>query len=263
MLVLAADTGAAAVRSNFRIDQDALVGAVGAVAERVHSPGLRAGRRGAGLPDRGRAAPHRGAQPAAGRAGASRCRTRASCPARRSRSGPVRPAPDAVRALAGMLAAARRPVFVAGRGARGAGAELRTLAEASGALLATSAVAHGLFHQRSVGAGHLRRVRHPAGRRADHRRRPGRRLGLRAEHVDDAARRADRPGRAGGAGGPGRRRDRRQPAGRPRACSGTSEPPRPTCSPRFDGPRAGYRTEVGARRSLGAAAAGATSRSTT
>ncbi|MFD1234691.1 thiamine pyrophosphate-binding protein, partial [Pseudonocardia benzenivorans] len=39
MLVLAADTGGAAVRSNFRIDQDALVTAVGAVAERVHSPG--------------------------------------------------------------------------------------------------------------------------------------------------------------------------------------------------------------------------------
>ncbi|MFD1523925.1 thiamine pyrophosphate-binding protein, partial [Pseudonocardia yunnanensis] len=38
MLVLAADTGGAAVRSNFRIDQDALVEAVGAVAERVHSP---------------------------------------------------------------------------------------------------------------------------------------------------------------------------------------------------------------------------------
>ncbi len=38
MLVLAADTGAAAVRSNFRVDQDALARAVGAVPERVHSP---------------------------------------------------------------------------------------------------------------------------------------------------------------------------------------------------------------------------------
>jgi len=36
LLVLAADTPAAALRSNFRIDQDALVEAVGAVAERVH-----------------------------------------------------------------------------------------------------------------------------------------------------------------------------------------------------------------------------------
>ena len=45
-----------------------------------------------------------------------------------------------------MIAAAQRPVFVAGRGARAAGPELRELAAASGALLATSAVAHGLFH---------------------------------------------------------------------------------------------------------------------
>src|SRR6185436_3294546 len=33
---LAADTPAAQIRSNFRIDQDALVESVGAVAERVH-----------------------------------------------------------------------------------------------------------------------------------------------------------------------------------------------------------------------------------
>ncbi|MGH2949959.1 MAG: thiamine pyrophosphate-binding protein, partial [Solirubrobacteraceae bacterium] len=38
VLVLAADTPAAAVRSNFRIDQAGLVEAVGAVAERVHGP---------------------------------------------------------------------------------------------------------------------------------------------------------------------------------------------------------------------------------
>jgi len=43
------------------------------------------------------------------------------------------------------LWAARRPVFVAGRGARHAGAEIRALADRAGALLATSAVAHGLF----------------------------------------------------------------------------------------------------------------------
>jgi thiamine pyrophosphate-dependent acetolactate synthase large subunit-like protein len=37
LVVLAADTGAAAVRSNFRIDQGGLATAVGAVPERVHS----------------------------------------------------------------------------------------------------------------------------------------------------------------------------------------------------------------------------------
>src|ERR671922_870863 len=38
LLLLAADTPAAALRSNFRIDQAGLVEAVGAVAERVHGP---------------------------------------------------------------------------------------------------------------------------------------------------------------------------------------------------------------------------------
>jgi thiamine pyrophosphate-dependent acetolactate synthase large subunit-like protein len=49
--------------------------------------------------------------------------------------------------LAGALRRARRPVFVAGRGARiaGAGGDLSRLAGACGALLATSAAAKGLF----------------------------------------------------------------------------------------------------------------------
>src|SRR5882724_7086965 len=38
LLLLAADTAAAAIRSNFRIAQDQLVTAVGAIAERIHSP---------------------------------------------------------------------------------------------------------------------------------------------------------------------------------------------------------------------------------
>lgn len=58
---------------------------------------------------------------------------------------PVRPAAAAVSALVELLAAAERPVFVAGRGARHAKTELRALAHGCGALLATSAVAHGLF----------------------------------------------------------------------------------------------------------------------
>ena len=58
---------------------------------------------------------------------------------------PPAPAAEAVTALAGVLRAARRPVFIAGRGARGRAAELERLADACGALLATSAVAKGLF----------------------------------------------------------------------------------------------------------------------
>lgn len=144
MLVLAADTGAAAVRSNFRIDQSALVAAVGAVPERVHSAAsaaadtLRAyrtaveGRRTVvlNLPLDVQA------QPAPD----------AALPAPPAPLGPVRPAAAAVRELAALLVAARRPVFVAGRGARAAGPALRELAAAAGALLATSAVANGLFH---------------------------------------------------------------------------------------------------------------------
>jgi len=38
LLVLAADTAAAAVRSNFRIDQDSLAASVGALPRRVRSP---------------------------------------------------------------------------------------------------------------------------------------------------------------------------------------------------------------------------------
>jgi acetolactate synthase I/II/III large subunit len=58
-----------------------------------------------------------------------------------------RPAPDpeAVRELAGLLRRAERPVFIAGRGAREARAELIRVADRCGALLATSAVAKGLF----------------------------------------------------------------------------------------------------------------------
>jgi thiamine pyrophosphate-dependent acetolactate synthase large subunit-like protein len=55
--------------------------------------------------------------------------------------------PHDVERLAAALASAHRPVFVAGRGARGPGcrAALERLAERCGALLATSAVAKGLF----------------------------------------------------------------------------------------------------------------------
>ncbi|GAA4598745.1 thiamine pyrophosphate-binding protein [Planotetraspora phitsanulokensis] len=55
-------------------------------------------------------------------------------------------ASGALAELAGLLAAAERPVFVAGRGARGSRMELEALGERVGALFATSAVAKGHFH---------------------------------------------------------------------------------------------------------------------
>jgi thiamine pyrophosphate-dependent acetolactate synthase large subunit-like protein len=143
LLVLAAETAGAAVRSNFRVDQAALAAAVGAVPERVHSPAsamadlARAWRTAVterravvlGLPLDVQAAEFTGA---------------AEVPPMAEPAAPVA-SPAAVAELADVLAGARRPVFLAGRGARDAGAPLRALAERAGALLATSAVARGLF----------------------------------------------------------------------------------------------------------------------
>ncbi len=139
LLVLAAE--APEIRSNFHVDVAGLAAAVGAVPERLYSPA-------SALADARRAY-----ATALGR------RTvvlalplsvqSAACepeplPALR-RTYPPAPAAEAVTALAGVLRGARRPVFVAGRGARGRAAELVRLADACGALLATSAVAKGLF----------------------------------------------------------------------------------------------------------------------
>ena len=67
------------------------------------------------------------------------------------RTYPPGPSAEAVTAVAAVLRGASQPVFIAGRGARGragrasARAEIERLADACGALLATSAVAKGLF----------------------------------------------------------------------------------------------------------------------
>ncbi|MGP0224022.1 thiamine pyrophosphate-binding protein [Paenarthrobacter sp. NCHU4564] len=144
MIVLTADTQAAATRSNFKIDQDALALSVGAVAERIHSPAsavadtVRAFRTAVNerrtvvlsLPldiQSGTAADEVGA---------------AVVPV------PLKVRPDvaAVQQLVALIAGADRPVFVAGRGGRGAREEILALARHAGALVATSAVASGLFN---------------------------------------------------------------------------------------------------------------------
>jgi thiamine pyrophosphate-dependent acetolactate synthase large subunit-like protein len=145
MLVLAADTSAGAVRSNFRIDQAGLVAAVGALAERIHSAE-------SAMADLSRA-------------------WRTALTQRRAvvlnmpldvqasdllsepgidpwhQAHPAAPSPTDVGQAADLLQAARRPVVVAGRGAVIAGARnhLEALAERIGALLATSANGNGLF----------------------------------------------------------------------------------------------------------------------
>ena len=146
LLVLAAETGAPT--SNFFVDQAALAEAVGAVPERVHSAQtavadtVRAWSRAMrerrtvvlNLPlDIQAAAP---ANPTVER------------PQPRPAAAPAPAAEQSsVDELSRLLAAAERPVFIAGRGARLAHAReaLEELAEACGALLATSAVAKGFF----------------------------------------------------------------------------------------------------------------------
>ncbi|WP_150462816.1 thiamine pyrophosphate-binding protein [Nesterenkonia ebinurensis] len=143
MIVLTADTGTSAVLSNFRIDQDALARSVGAVAERVHTPTsavqdtVRAFRTAVldrrtvvlSVPTDVQASP----VPAAVDA------PLVPVPQK------VRPAAEAVAAVTDAFERAERPVIIAGRGGREAGAEVLALAETAGALTATSAAGHGLF----------------------------------------------------------------------------------------------------------------------
>ncbi|HTW05319.1 MAG TPA: thiamine pyrophosphate-binding protein [Streptosporangiaceae bacterium] len=145
LIVLAADVASSAVRSNFRIDVTALGRSVGAAVFRPRSPGFAvdetvrayrtalAGRRTVVL-----------ALPLDVQAGS--CTMPGSLPAV-GPAAPVAPSVSSVAALAEALAAARRPVFIAGRGARvsGARADLEMLGSRCGSLLATSAAAKGLF----------------------------------------------------------------------------------------------------------------------
>jgi acetolactate synthase I/II/III large subunit len=144
LLVLAADVSASALRSNFRIDIAAIATAVGAVPARLHSPAfaiddtMRAYRT-AALERRTVML----ALPLDVQAGECMTPEVEPLPAPRA----VAPATDAVSALADALQRSRLPVFIAGRGARVAGArnDLERLADSCGALLATSAAAKGLF----------------------------------------------------------------------------------------------------------------------
>jgi thiamine pyrophosphate-dependent acetolactate synthase large subunit-like protein len=142
LLVIAADTPAAALRSNFRIDQAGLVEAVGAVAERVHGPETA-------MADVARAVRRARVERRAVvlmlplDVQATECDPSLPPPLPELRA----PRPASIDALAALLADAGRPAIIAGRGAvlAGAGPALRRLGELTGAVMATSAVANGLF----------------------------------------------------------------------------------------------------------------------
>ncbi|UOR03453.1 thiamine pyrophosphate-binding protein [Leucobacter allii] len=148
VVVLAAEATAASVASNFSMDQPGLARAVTAESLRVHSAAnalddtVRAFRT---ARDERRTVVLQlplDVQSQLATPASLRALERLVVP---SPPASPRAGDDAVAALAELLARAERPVIIAGRGARGAGPQLRALAEASGALLATSAVANGLF----------------------------------------------------------------------------------------------------------------------
>ena len=144
LLLIAGEAPAAALRSNFRLDQAGLATMVGAVADRVFSAASAA--------DDVARAFHRAqverrpvllsmpldvqAQPAS-----------VAAPPASPRSTPPAPSPAAIAELAGLIGAARRPLILAGRGAVLAGARepVEALGDAIGAVLATSAMGYGLF----------------------------------------------------------------------------------------------------------------------
>ncbi|HUA70033.1 MAG TPA: thiamine pyrophosphate-binding protein [Solirubrobacteraceae bacterium] len=146
LLILSGETPAAALTSNFRIDQHDLVESVGAIADRVHGASTAAD-------DAARAYQRAmtewrpvvlmlpiDIQPQ------SAVQTAPSRPPL-PRLDPPEPAPDAVRRAADLLRTAQRPAIIAGRGAvlSGAGPALEDLGATIGAILATSAPANGLF----------------------------------------------------------------------------------------------------------------------
>ena len=154
LLVLAGETPAAALDSNFRIDQHDLVESVGAIADRVHGPDTAADD----------------AQRAYERAQAERRpvvlmlpidiqaqRAFQLEPSSRASPPPARPYPEpaALERARAFIANAQRPAIIAGRGAvlSGAGPALQALGERIGAILATSAPAHGLFAQQPFNVG--------------------------------------------------------------------------------------------------------------
>ncbi|MEU4291583.1 thiamine pyrophosphate-binding protein [Kribbella sp. NPDC026596] len=140
MVVVAAEV--TEPRSNFYVDQEALARSVGAVPVRITSAETAVaealGAVTTAVRDRRTVLLNVPLPVQALDAGASALTT-----------PPARDAvvPDAaeVAALTDLLRRAERPVFVAGRGSRGRRQALELLAERCGALLATSAVAHGLF----------------------------------------------------------------------------------------------------------------------
>ncbi|GAA4193233.1 thiamine pyrophosphate-binding protein [Microbacterium oryzae] len=145
LLVLAAEASTGDVTNNFAMDQDGLARSVGAVAERVHSAEtalrdvVRAFR--TARDERRTVVLSLPIDIQARRVPAELL----EAPLHADAPLPVAPDATAVSVLADLVERSERPVILAGRGGRSAGAELRELGLEAGALLAVGAVAKGLF----------------------------------------------------------------------------------------------------------------------
>jgi thiamine pyrophosphate-dependent acetolactate synthase large subunit-like protein len=153
LVLVAADTPAGDVRSNFFVEQARMVEAVGAAAIRVNGPRtayadtMRAIR--AALGGRRAVVLNLPLDVSGAEAEWPQDEFSATLP------DPPVPAERAVHAVADAVQATQRPVIVAGRGAvlAEAGPALEALADRIGALLATSAMGHGLFRSHPYALG--------------------------------------------------------------------------------------------------------------
>ena len=146
LVLLAADTPTGTHWSNFKIDQGALATTTGAISERVRSPETAAG-------DAARALRRAEVERRPVLLNVPIDLVEMSCPddlpaADGPDLEPPLPSEHSVARVVDLLAACERPVIVAGRGAalsEGGREALEVLGGRIGALLATSAMAHGLF----------------------------------------------------------------------------------------------------------------------
>jgi thiamine pyrophosphate-dependent acetolactate synthase large subunit-like protein len=145
LLVIAGEAPAAALKSNFRVDQAGLAATVGAIPERIHSGASAAADTARALR---RAELER--RPVLLNMPLDVQAQEAGSPPPDGAVPPIhRPAPsrEAVAHVAALIGASERPLILAGRGAvlADARAALEALGDAIGALLTTSAMGQGLF----------------------------------------------------------------------------------------------------------------------
>ena len=154
LLVLAADVPRSTLWSNFKIEQGILAETVGAVTERVRGPETAAA-------DTARALRRARIERRPVVLNIPINLVDASCDGGSSvvpdwpALEPPRPSDRSVVEVADLLEGASHPAIVAGRGAAMSGAReaLEALADRVGAILATSAMAHGLFADHPYGVG--------------------------------------------------------------------------------------------------------------